>query len=464
MEKKSKMAWENYTQQDKDELFAYSERYRQFISNNKTERECVISMIEEAKKHGYVDAEEYIKNSTPLKAGDKIYANYNDKTLIMFCIGKEDMEKGMNLLGAHIDSPRLDLKPNPLYEDHNLAMLKTHYYGGVKKYQWVAMPLALHGVVVKKDGTVVNIEIGEDPQDPVLGISDLLIHLAAEQMDKKLKDAIKGEDLNICLGTLPLDTEEKDKKEKVKANILKLLNDKYGICEEDFFSSELQVVPAGMARDYGVDRSMIIGYGQDDRSCSYASFEAQLEVTNPQKTTVCVLVDKEEIGSVGASGMHSKFFENTIAEILGLQDGYSDIKLRRTLAHSKMLSSDVTVGYDPNFPSAVEEKNTAYFGKGVVFMRYTGSRGKSGSNESNAEYVAYLRNIMDDNNVIWQTGELGRIDLGGGGTIAYILAQYGMDVIDCGVPVHSMHAPWEITSKVDLYEMRKAYVAFLKYA
>ena len=322
--------------------------------------------------------------------------------------------------------------------------------------------------MAKKNGEVVNITIGESLSDPVVGISDILPHLAAEQAQKKIADAITGEDLNLCLGTLPLEVEDKESdenkkvKDKVKANVLRLLNDKYGITEEDFVSAEIQIVPAGPARDYGLDRSMIIGYGQDDRVCSYASFEAQLEVTNPVKTSVCILVDKEEIGSVGASGMHSKFFENTVAEVLELLGKSSNLHVRRTLANSKMLSSDVTAGHDPNYPSILEKNNAAYFGKGVVFNKYTGSRGKSGSNEANAEYVAHLRHIMEENNVTWQTSELGRIDLGGGGTIAYILAQYGMDVIDCGVPVHSMHAPWEITSKVDLYEMRKAYVAFLE--
>lgn len=461
LKKEYKIAWANYTETDKEALFAYGERYRRFISENKTERECIRSLVEKAEKEGYKNLTECIEKGTVLQAGDKIYANYNDKSLVMVCIGKECMTKGLNILGAHLDSPRLDLKPNPLYEDSDFAMFKTHYYGGVKKYQWVALPLAIHGIVVKKDATLVNIVIGEDEKDPVVGISDLLIHLSSEQMEKKLSKAIEGEDLNVCLGTLPLEGEEKD---KVKANILNLLYEKYGIDEEDLVSAELQIVPAGIARDYGLDRSMIIGYGQDDRVCGYASFEAQLEVENPIKTTVTILVDKEEIGSVGASGMHSKFFENSIAEILNLAGDYSDLYLRRTLANSKMLSSDVTAGHDPNYPSVLEKNNAAYFGKGVVFNKYTGSRGKSGSNDANAEYVAELRRIMEESNVTWQTSELGKIDLGGGGTIAYILANYGMEVIDCGVPVHSMHAPWEITSKVDLYEMRKAYIAFLKNA
>ena len=461
LKKQYKNVWEEYSKEDLDKLFAFGERYRQYISVNKTERECTRDFVQKAEKEGYRDIKDLIKANAKLKAGDKVYANYKDKTLIMFCIGEKPIVEGMNLLGAHLDSPRLDLKPNPLYEDTDFAMLKTHYYGGVKKYQWVAHPLAIHGVVAKKDGTIVNLNIGEDMGDPVVGISDLLIHLAGEQMQKKVAEAIRGEDLNICIGSMPLKGEEK---EKVKANALKLLFDKYGMVEEDFVSAEIEVVPAGPARDYGLDRSMIMGYGQDDRVCSYASFEAQLEVTNPTKTTVTVLVDKEEIGSVGASGMQSQFFENMVAEVMNLTGEYSSLLLRRALANSKMLSSDVTAGHDPNHASVLEKNNAAYFGKGVVFMKYTGSRGKSGSNEANAEYMAELRRIMEENNVTWQTAELGTIDLGGGGTIAYILANYGMEVIDCGVPVHSMHAPWEITSKADLYEMRKAYVAFLKNA
>lgn len=461
IKKEYKNVWNSYTEEDMSQVFEYAERYKAFISENKTERECVRSMVKKAEEAGYRNIEALIKDGAKVSSGDKVYANYKDKTLILFCIGEAPLDAGINLLGAHLDSPRLDLKPNPLYEDTELALFKTHYYGGVKKYQWVALPLAIHGVVVKKDGEVINMTIGEDENDPVVGISDLLIHLAKEQMEKKLGEAIAGEDLNICLGSIPLKGEEKD---KVKGNILKWLNDKYGIVEEDLVSSELEIVPAGKARDYGLDRSMIIGYGQDDRVCSYASFEAQLEVTHPIKTTATVLVDKEEIGSVGASGMQSKFFENTVAEVLNLVGQYSSLKLRRTLANSKMLSSDVTAGYDPNHPTVLEKYNAAYFGKGVVFNKYTGSRGKSGSNEANAEYVAELRKIMADNEVTWQTSELGRLDLGGGGTIAYILANYGMDVIDCGVAVHSMHAPWEITSKADIYEMRKAYIAFLKNA
>lgn len=460
--KKYEQAYKTYTDKDKSAMMDYAERYRQFISKNKTERECVESFINLAQLQGYRDLKPLIENKTHLKPGDKVYANYMNKALLLFCIGTQNIENGMNLLGAHLDSPRLDLKPNPLYQDSDFAMLKTHYYGGVKKYQWVSLPLAMHGVVAKKDGSVVKIVLGEDESDPVLGISDLLIHLSADQMEKKLKEAIGGEDLNVCAGVFPVDSTDEKLKDKVTKNVLQILNSKYDIKEEDLFSSEIQIVPAGNARDYGIDRSMILGYGQDDRVCGYASFEALIEVENPAITTCCILVDKEEIGSYGASGMQSQFFENTVAEILELTDGFSDIKLRRTLANSRMLSSDVTAGYDPNFPSVLEKNNAAYFGKGVVFMKYTGSRGKSGSNEANAEYVAQLRRIMDENNVTWQTGELGKIDQGGGGTIAHILAKYGMDVIDCGVPVHTMHGPWEVTCKIDLYEMKKAYVAFLK--
>lgn len=460
--KEYKNVWSSYSKEDKQQLFEYAERYRKFISECKTERECTRAMVKIAEANGYRNLEDLMKTGEKVGPGAKVYANYKDKTLVLFCVGKKSLTEGLNILGAHLDSPRLDLKPNPLYEDSDFAMFKTHYYGGVKKYQWVAIPLAIHGVVVKKSGEVVNITIGENENEPVVGISDLLIHLSKDQLEKKLGEAIGGEDLNICLGSIPIDNE--DEKQKVKANILKLLYEKYKIVEEDLVSAEIQIVPAGPARDYGLDRSMIIGYGQDDRVCAYASLEAQLAVENPDKTTVTILVDKEEVGSMGASGMQSRYFENTIAELLNLVGEYSSLKIRRTLTNSKMLSSDVTAGYDPNFTSVMDKYNSAFFGKGVVFNKYTGARGKSGSNEANAEYVAELRGIMEKENVTWQTSEMGKVDQGGGGTIAYILANYGMDVIDCGVPVHSMHAPWEITSKADLYEMRKAYIAFLKNA
>ena len=386
------------------------------------------------------------------------------KGMALFVIGKESMEKGMNILGAHIDSPRLDLKQDPLYEDTDFAMLDTHYYGGIKKYQWVTLPLALHGVIAKKDGTVVKVNVGDKPGDPVFGVSDLLIHLSGEQLEKKAAKVIEGENLDLLIGSIPMQTEDEKVKEKVKANIMNLLSKEYGIEEEDFLSAEIEVVPAGEARDYGFDRSMIMGYGHDDRVCAYPSFEAMLVSEDPEITSVCLLVDKEEIGSVGASGMQSRFFENTVAEVMAAAGSYSELALRRALANSKVLSSDVSAAFDPNFPSVMTKRNTAYFGKGLVFNKYTGSRGKGGSNDANAEYIGKLRNIMDTNEVSFQTAELGKVDQGGGGTIAYILANYGMNVIDSGVPVLNMHAPWEIISKVDLYEAYRGYIAFLKEA
>ena len=380
----------------------------------------------------------------------------------MFIIGKESLEKGMNILGAHIDSPRLDLKQVPLYEDTEMAMFDTHYYGGVKKYQWVTLPLALHGVVAKKDGTVVNISIGDKENDPVFGVSDLLIHLAGDQLEKKASKVIEGENLDVLIGSIPADVEEKDKvKETVKANVLNILLKEYDIEEEDFLSAEIEVVPAGAARDYGFDRSMVMGYGHDDRVCAYPSFRAMLEVDTPEVTSVCLLVDKEEIGSVGATGMQSRFFENAVAELLDAMGCYSDLRLRRTLKNSSMLSSDVSAGYDPAYGEAFEKKNAAYLGRGIVLNKFTGARGKSGSNDANAEYVARVRNIFDSHEVAFQTAELGKVDVGGGGTIAYIAALYGMEVIDSGVAVLSMHAPWEVTSKADIYEAKKAYKAFL---
>ena len=375
------------------------------------------------------------------------------------------MEKGMNILGAHIDSPRLDVKQNPLYEDTDLAYLDTHYYGGVKKYHWVALPLAIHGVIVKKDGSVINVCIGEKDEDPVFGVSDLLIHLAGDQLEKKASKVIEGENLDVLIGSIPADVEEKDKvKETVKANVLNILLKEYDIEEEDFLSAEIEVVPAGAARDYGFDRSMVMGYGHDDRVCAYPSFRAMLEVDTPEVTSVCLLVDKEEIGSVGATGMQSRFFENAVAEVMELCGQYSELALRRALSNSQVLSSDVSAAFDPNYPSVSEKKNAAYFGKGLVFNKYTGARGKSGSNDANAEYMAHLRAVLDKEEVAYQTSELGKVDQGGGGTIAYILANYGMQVIDSGVAVLNMHAPWEIISKVDLYEAFRGYVVFLKEA
>lgn len=454
-------AWKKYDEKEMSEVFAFSEGYKKFISDCKTERECVDEAIRMAKGHGYRNLDEVIRNKETLKAGDKVYANNMGKTIALFMIGEEAMENGMNILGAHVDSPRLDLKQNPLYEDHDLAMLDTHYYGGIKKYQWVTLPLALHGVVVRKDGTSVTVNIGEDESDPVVGISDLLVHLSADQMTKTASKVIEGEDLNVTVGSIPLkDTE----KEAVKANILKLLKDKYDIVEDDFVSAEIEVVPAGKARDYGLDRSMVMGYGHDDRICAYTSLMALLEMPSVKRTAVCLLVDKEEVGSIGATGMQSKFFENTVAEVMDRMGEYNDLALRRALKNSKMLSSDVSAAFDPNYASVMEPKNSAYFGQGIVFNKYTGSRGKGGCNDANAEYIAELRNIMEKENVAYQTAELGKVDQGGGGTIAYILAQYDMEVIDCGIALHNMHAPWEIASKADIYEATKGYIAFLKHA
>uniref|UniRef100_UPI0040271417 aminopeptidase n=1 Tax=Roseburia inulinivorans TaxID=360807 RepID=UPI0040271417 len=461
----NKIAWEKYPEGNKrEEVFQFAENYRKFISDCKTERECVTFFVEKAEKAGFVNLEKVIAEHTALKAGDRVYANNMGKGMALFVIGKESMEKGMNILGAHIDSPRLDLKQDPLYEDTDFAMLDTHYYGGIKKYQWVTLPLALHGVIAKKDGTVVKVNVGDKPGDPVFGVSDLLIHLSGEQLEKKAAKVIEGENLDLLIGSIPMQTEDEKVKEKVKANIMNLLSKEYGIEEEDFLSAEIEVVPAGEARDYGFDRSMIMGYGHDDRVCAYPSFEAMLVSEDPEITSVCLLVDKEEIGSVGASGMQSRFFENTVAEVMAAAGSYSEMALRRALANSKVISYEVSAAFDPNFPSVMTKRNTAYFGKGLVFNKYTGSRGKGGSNDANAEYIGKLRNIMDTNEVSFQTAELGKVDQGGGGTIAYILANYGMNVIDSGVPVLNMHAPWEIISKVDLYEAYRGYIAFLKEA
>ncbi|MBN7572441.1 MULTISPECIES: aminopeptidase [Clostridium] len=454
----SKNAWNKYDEKEVKSIFEFCEGYKNFMSKCKTERECVKEVLRLAKAEGYEDIEEIIKNNKQLKSGDKVFANNKGKAVALFIVGSESIEKGLKILGAHIDSPRLDLKQNPLYEDSELALLDTHYYGGIKKYQWVTLPLALHGVVAKKDGTVIDICIGEDDNDPVVGVSDLLIHLAGDQMGKKADKVVEGEDLNVLVGSMPL---KGSKKDAVKGNILKLLKEKYDFEEEDFLSAEIEIVPAGKARDYGLDRSMVMAYGHDDRVCSYTSLMAMFEIKEPDKTCCCLLVDKEEVGSIGATGMHSRFFENIVAEIIDRIEGYSDLKLRRCLTNSKMLSSDVSAAFDPNYPSVMEKKNSAFFGKGMVFNKYTGARGKSGSNDASAEYMAELRNIMEKHNVSIQTAELGKVDAGGGGTIAYILAQYNMEVIDCGVALHNMHAPWEVASKVDIFETMKGYKAFL---
>ncbi len=455
---KRENAWKKYGREELKELDSLCEDYREFLNKGKTERECVREIVKAVKKAGYVDINDIIDEKKKLKPGSKVYAVWMNKTVALFNIGTKDIEKGMNILGAHIDSPRMDVKQNPLYEKDGFAYLDTHYYGGIKKYQWVTLPLAIHGVVAKKNGDVVDINIGEDKNDPVFCVTDLLIHLAGNQMEKKASKVIEGEELDILFGSIPLkDTE----KEAVKANVLDLIKDKYGIKEEDFISAELEVVPAGKARDCGIDRSMILAYGQDDRVCAYTSLVAMIEADKVEKTTCCLLTDKEEIGSVGATGMQSHFFENTVAEIINALTDYSELKLRRCLASSRMLSSDVSAGYDPTFASAFDKNNAAIFGEGMVFNKFTGARGKSGSNDANAEYLGAIRKILDDEKVCYQTAELGKVDIGGGGTIAYILSLYGMEVVDCGVAVLNMHAPWEVTSKADIYETKKGYVAFL---
>ena len=465
-------AWKKYSLEERKQVFDFADDYRHFISECKTERECVKRAVELAEKAGYRNLEDVIKNNEILKAGEKVYAVNMKKAVVLFNIGTEPVSSGMNILGAHIDSPRLDIKQNPLYEDTELVLLDTHYYGGIKKYQWVALPLALHGVVALKSGECVDVVIGEDMDDTVVGVSDLLIHLASKQMEKKGSAVVEGEDLDILIGSMPAyeeSTEEasdnpydKEEKEAVKKHILAILKEKYGIEEEDFLSAELEAVPAGPARDYGLDRSMIMGYGHDDRVCAYPSLMALLNTPEVSRTAVCILVDKEEIGSVGATGMQSRFFENMVAEVMDRCGDYSELKLRRALACSYMLSSDVSAAYDPNYASVFEKKNAAYFGKGMVFNKYTGSRGKSGSNDASAEFIGKLRATMDDADVSFQMAELGKVDAGGGGTIAYILANLDMNVIDSGIAVQNMHAPYEVISKADLYETLKGYEAFLR--
>ncbi len=453
--------WSTYTDEDRRKLEELNRGYIDFISRCKTERECVTDAIKQAEAVGYKDLREIISNRQRLQAGDKVYYAFMKKSIALFQIGSEPLQNGLKILGAHIDTCRLDLKQNPLYEDGGLAYLDTHYYGGIKKYQWVTLPLAMHGVVVKKDGTVLNIVIGENDGDPVFCVTDLLIHLAQEQMKKDATKVVEGENLDILVGNYPLKDGDK---ESVKAGVLKLLKDNYNIEPEDFMSAELALVPAGKARELGFDRSMILGYGQDDRVCSYTSLVAMLEVANMtlDKTACCLLVDKEEIGSYGATGMRSHFFENALAELMNACGQYTELGLRRALQNSYMLSSDVSSAYDALYASAYDKKNVAYVGKGMVFNKFTGSRGKSGASEANAEFVGKLREILDKNNVHYQFSELGKVDLGGGGTIAHIMAVYGMEVIDSGVAVLSMHAPWETTSKIDVYETKNGYVAFLK--
>ena len=459
MERKN--AWNTYGKREISELEELNSNYIDFLSDCKTERECVKETVRQAREKGYKSLEEVIEKGQPLKQGDKVYAVCMNKTVALFNIGKIPMEQGMNILGAHIDSPRMDIKQNPLYESNNMAYLDTHYYGGIKKYQWVTLPLAIHGVVVKKDGTKVEVNIGEKDIDPVFCVTDLLIHLAGQQMEKNAAKVIEGENLDILVGSIPLEDKEKD---AVKEGIIGILKNTYEMEEEDFMSAELEVVPAGRAREMGFDRSMIMAYGQDDKVCAYTSLVAMLETDKIDKTACCLLVDKEEIGSVGATGMQSKFFENTVAELLNLNGDYNELKLKRCLAHSRMLSSDVNAAFDPLYSDVFKNNSSSFLGSGVVFNKFTGSRGKSGSNDANAEYLAVLRNILDNHNVHFQMSELGKVDAGGGGTIAYIMSLYGMEVIDCGVAVLNMHAPWEVTSKADIYETYKCYKAFLKNA
>lgn len=452
-----KNAWEIEKKENTiEQVMEYARNYMDFLSKSKTERLSVKEIIKLAKENGYISIDEAMEKGS-VSHGDKIYAINKEKAVALFIIGKNYIEKGMKIIGSHIDSPRLDLKPNPLYQEANLGFFKTHYYGGIKKYQWTAIPLALHGVVILNDGTKVDISIGEEDSDPVFCVTDLLIHLAGDQMQKKLSEGISGEALNVLIGNMPLDGEEK---EPITANILKILNEKYSIVEEDLLSAEIEVVPAGKARDLGFDRSMVLGYGHDDRVCSYAAIKAILETRQPEFTSVTLCVDKEEVGSQGNTGMHSKFFENTVAELIALEGDYCDIKVRRALANSKVLSADVAAGYDPNFGEAYEKRNSAYMGNGIVLNKYTGSRGKGGCNDANAEFISEVKRIFNEGNVVWQTAELGKVDQGGGGTIAYILANQGAEVIDCGVGVLNMHAPHEIVSKVDIYEMYKGYKAF----
>ena len=455
-------AWKTYTPEQLKELDQINDRYKVCLDEGKTERECVRLTVKEIEKHGYRNLKD-VKGS--LKAGDKVYGVCMGKSIAMFQIGKEPLENGMNILGAHIDSPRIDVKQNPLYENEELAYLDTHYYGGIKKYQWVTLPLALHGVIVKTDGTVQEVSIGEKEEDPVFVVTDLLIHLAGKQMEKKASVVIEGEKLDLLIGSRPLEKEERldeSEKEAVKANIMRILTDYYDMEEEDFLSAELEIVPAGKARDCGIDRSMVLAYGQDDRVCAFTSLFAMLDVEDVERTSCCILVDKEEIGSVGATGMHSRFFENVVAELVALTEGESELKVRRALQNSRMLSSDVSAAYDPMYAEAFEKRSAAFFGKGLVFNKFTGARGKSGSNDANAEYLAKVRRAMNAEDISYQFAELGKVDIGGGGTIAYIMANYGMEVIDSGVAVLSMHAPWEVTSKADVYEAYKGYKSFLR--
>jgi M18 family aminopeptidase len=454
---KPKNIWEEV---DHSLIMDYGKRYMDFLDKAKTERLAVKEIVRLANQNGFIDYNEVMKKGN-IKAGDKIVYNHKGKSAVLFVVGKKPIEDGMNIVGAHIDSPRLDIKQNPLYEDTNVALLKTHYYGGVKKYQWTTIPLELHGVVFTKDGKCVEISFGESDDEPVLYINDLLIHLSADQMEKKANKVIEAEQLNIVVGQIPLKTDDKDVKNKVKENILKILEEKYCISERDFATAELEIVPAGKSRSVGFDSSFIAGHGHDDRVCSYAGVEAIFNIGEVEKSAVCLLTDKEEVGSMGNTGMQSRFFENMVANLISLQGEYNDLKIRRAIENSQVLSADVNAAFDPTFPEVMEKLNAAKVAQGVTISKYTGSRGKSGSNDANAEFLSELRMLFDKNDVIWQTGELGKGDQGGGGTIAYILANLGAEVVDCGTAMHSMHAPIELVSKADAYMTMKAYNVFL---
>lgn len=450
-------AWEKT--ENNDEVFAIGEEYKSFLDNGKTERESAREIIRIAKENGYISLDEVIEKNISITPGLKIYSNNKDKGVVMFVMGEDDITKGMNIIGSHIDAPRIDLKQFPLYEDSEMALLKTHYYGGIKKYQWVSLPLALHGVVIKNNGEKIDIVIGEDDNDPIFMITDLLPHLAKDQMGKKLAEGITGEGLNIIIGSIPF--VEEGLNDKIKLNILKILNEKYDITEEDFTTAELEMVPAGKSRDVGLDRGLISAHGHDDRVCAFTTLKAILDIEKPKTTSVGLFVDKEEVGSMGNTGMQSKFFENVVSEIVNLcSDVYSELKTKRALANSRVLSADVAAAFDPNYPDVLDKRNAPYVGKGITLVKYTGARGKGGCNDANAEFIADIRKIFNENEIIWQMGELGKVDQGGGGTIAYILANYGMEVVDCGVPVLSMHAPYEIVSKIDVYMTYKGYRAF----
>lgn len=457
-----KNVWSEIDENETKLVFEFSEGYKLFLDTGKTERESALEILRFAEENGYVDYKTVVENNEPLKAGQKVYALNKDKAIILFVIGEELIEKGMNVIGSHIDSPRLDIKPVPLYESAEMALFKTHYYGGIKKYQWTSIPLALHGVVMTKDNKKINIVVGEDESDPVLFITDILPHLSKDQYEKKIGDAVGGEDLNVLVGSIPYG--DKDTKDKIKLNVLKLLNEKYGITEDEFVTAELEIVPAGKARDVGFDRGLVAAYGHDDRVCAYSSLIALLEVKNPKKTAVGMFMDKEEVGSQGNTGSQSSFFNDVLAELINLQvDTYSDIYMRRAMNNTKVLSADVGAAFDPNYAGAYEKMNSGYVGKGVQIVKYTGSKGKGGCNDANAEFVSVVRNIFNENNVIWQTGELGKVDQGGGGTIAYLLANQNAEVVDCGVPVLCMHGPFEVISKADLYMAYKGYKAFYNY-